>query len=236
MFEVDPSKFECICGREHNVSPELAGSQGRCVACGRLLRVPISSIWLNRADGSLQQQHYLRYFKVRSLEPGFAPMESQYSSAQLCTTVPGIVTISVWLLLMNAVRDNWDSFVLVVGGGSTDSNLFLAPFLMLATVGASSTVISVAEVYRRSFGNNYRDDRIEFAMVGGFDIARWVPVVAFLSIFGCYYVSQDLLLPDSLCYVRNPWTFLGISTFLSHSLAIYLSYQFFGATRVQGKL
>jgi len=165
------------------------------------------------------------------MEPGFAAVESQYNNSQLCTAVPGVVTIVAWLGLMNAVRDNWDAFMSIVVGRSPESNLSLSTFLLAATVGALSTVVSVAVVYRRCFGFNYCDDRISFAMVGGFDIARWVPMAAFISVFGGYFLLHSFWPPNCFHYIRGLGAFLGFSFFVSHSLAIYLSYQFFREPR-----
>jgi hypothetical protein len=199
--------IECLCGETNCVPESLAGHRGRCVRCDRPLRVPGAAGGGKRAE--TKQAHLVMDFKVMAFDLNFASRTSDFYASQLHTFLPGTLQMVPWLVIAWGVLRG-DPGVLGPPGIGPDWPDWQRGFWLLAVFAATCVgAIPVARLYRRFSGNSYRDDRFGFARAGGYDIARWAPLLALTA----WYAVCRWGVPAAgghLAGARNPWLFAGI--------------------------
>jgi hypothetical protein len=87
----------------------------------------------------------------------------------------------------------------------------LSLWLLVATCTATAAV-----AFQGIAAKSYSQDTVTFAAAAGYDIARWVPLLCYVMLYGLYASKLGSSQADYLSNVRDPWLFLAIGVGVGH--------------------
>lgn len=199
-------QFSCACGTEIRVPESLGGMEGACSACARRTRVPGGA--LGRTIVDLAKEPVLPL-------PGMGGDPE----VQGRTLIPGLVYAFVLIGLVGAILHEREGFFEVLGRSDGWSIPAALGWGIVTFLAVQTCIARVATVYHGFTGKAYKEDLRGFAEAGGYDVARWAPLVALVAVFAAYALTRGGSAEDRISFVRNPWLFTLIGAALSHALA-----------------
>jgi hypothetical protein len=206
-------EIPCVCGQTVRVPSALTGRTGTCPHCRRPFVTPGVSPGALRAGGVFETVHPEREFKRLAFEPTFADRDSAYAVAQRHSVIPGVMYILAILGVAEIMIGQPAAFEAAIGLPA--SPRWLAPaWLMAFCLVATTFVAASAAAFRLVTGRAVTADRIAFASAGGYDVARWIPLLGYFALFLLCAVTRGA--EDRLPAIRDPWTFLATGAGLGY--------------------
>lgn len=220
LAAIDPeatwSETACVCGQVVRVPSALTGREGTCPGCLRPFVTPGSPAEHPRAGGVFDTYHPERELKRLAFEPCFADRESEYAAAQRNAIIPGMLYLLATVGVAQFVVSQPSLFETAIGLPVVPR--WIAPVWLLALWAVSATFLATAVgAFRFVAARTYTTDRVAFAAAGGYDVARWVPMLMHAGLFLCCAVTRNPGGADRLAALRNPWTFLLIGAGIGHA-------------------
>ncbi len=207
-------RLPCLCGHVVTVPSALGGRRGTCPACFRPFVTPGERTACPRASRAFEVNHPEREVKRVLQEPNFAHPDSGYSGAQRHSMVPGALYVLATLGLSGLVMRCSSTAFRAIGSVGASKSLVPLWLLALWMVVATCTVTSVA-MFERLTGKDYTANRVVFAAAGGYDVARWVPLLTYLAAYAAWHGTAEMT-PDPLALVRGAWRFLVVCGLAAH--------------------
>jgi hypothetical protein len=160
--------------------------------------------------------HPERELKRVMQEPNFAHRESAYATAQRYAMIPGalylLATMGICYLLMTRQPSVEASL-----GMTTAPPWFLPAWLLTVWLAVATCTSTAAAAFHRIAAKSYSQDAVEFAAAGGYDIARWVPLLCYILLYGIYASTLGPPPADFMVTVRDPWLFIAIGAGVGHA-------------------
>jgi hypothetical protein len=222
------SAVECVCGHSVRVPSALGGREGTCPACFRSFQTRGEPSECPRAGGVFISNHPDRESKRLGQEPNFANPESGFVAAQRQATIPGVVYLIATLLVAQALIAHSSAADAALGMNGAPRWL-LPAWLLSAWLVAASCTATAAIVFHYVAGKSYSLEMVAFAAAGGYDIARWMPLLGYILL---YAICVNTLVPaqvDPLAFVRNPWFILFLGAVIGHVATWLVAWRVFAS-------
>lgn len=205
-------EFYCSCGEPLRVPESLSDQEGACPRCGEMVRVPVAGV-----------EGWSRLIVVGLKEPILAwPLMEEHPDTQGRTLIPGQVNfyawVSVWIALGAMIRQESPELAVVGWSGVQSLNSllqFLAAFIVLNVVTVHFCWAVAGDVYFRFTGRTADSDRAGFAAAGGYDMARWLPLVTLVAVLIVYRLTWSGMPDQSSSGLRQLWVFVLLIAVLS---------------------
>lgn len=195
-------EFHCSCGEMLRVPESLSDQEGACPRCGEQVRVPISGL-----------EGWSRLIVVGLKEPILAwSLMTDHPDIQGRTVLPGQVNFTAWMIVwigLGAMIRQHSPELGALGwnrGSSLSASLhLLAAFVILNFITVHFCWAMASAAYFRFTGRRADVDRSGFADAGGYDLARWIPLITLLVLFVVYRATWSPTAVPASSGLRQPW-------------------------------